>query len=84
MFNKHPLEMTFDEIDAMVDNYFETVEKTELFNDLISSGFKIEDLNFSYFFGLENFSFSSTAEKEKSKISLNNLEDFERSFSEAA
>jgi hypothetical protein len=33
---------------------------------------------------LENFSFSSTAEKEKSKISLNNLENFERSFSEAA
>lgn len=84
MFNKHPLEMTFDEIDAMVDNYFETVEKTELFNDLISSGFKIEDLNFSYFLGLENFNFNPISEKEKSKITLSIHECFERSFSEAA
>lgn len=49
MFNKLPMEMTENEMDAMIDNYFKNVEKDELLNDLLSAGFKPEDLNLSYF-----------------------------------
>lgn len=43
--NKHILEMKLNEIDEIVDNHFNTIDKDELYNDLISIGLKKEELN---------------------------------------
>jgi len=50
MFNKPVTEMTLEEIDRMVEEYFNKADKLELLWDLLSAGFQLEEINFAYFF----------------------------------
>ena len=50
MFDKPITEMTLEEIDAMVEEYFNNVDKIELLFGLLEAGFKPNEINFSYFF----------------------------------
>ena len=39
IFEKHPLEMTLEEIDAVVDKYFANISKAELVKNRLKAGF---------------------------------------------
>ena len=49
MFEKPITEMTLEEIDREVEEYFNKVDKFELLLDLLSAGFQFEEINFAYF-----------------------------------
>ena len=53
MFDKPVTEMTLEEIDRMVEEYFDEVDKSELLLDLLSAGFQLEEINFAYFIEFE-------------------------------
>jgi len=49
VFEKPITEMTLEEIDREVEEYFNKVDKFELLLDLLSAGFQFKEINFAYF-----------------------------------
>ena len=49
LFKKSLNEYTLEEIDEIIEQYFDSVDKKELLRDLLKSGFQPNEINFDYF-----------------------------------
>lgn len=49
MFEKLPYEMSNDEIESEIKEYFDVTPKEQILQDLLDAGFTLDDLNLEYF-----------------------------------